>query len=60
MGAECLELLDEAVGSPERRVVRPVRTAAAELVVDDDTAVRPCEALERLQVQAPCARASVQ
>src|SRR5262245_48837159 len=39
VGAESLELVDEAIRSPERRIVGPVRVAAAELVVDKDTAV---------------------
>ena len=60
MRAERLELVDEAVGPPERRVVGSVGVAAAQLVVEDDAAVGPCKALEGLQVEAAATWASVQ
>jgi len=59
MDAERLELVHEAVGPPEGPVLGPVGVTAAELVVDDDAAVGPCEPLEGLQVEAACARPSV-
>jgi hypothetical protein len=34
--AHGLQLLEEGLDHPERRVVRPRRVAAAELVVEDD------------------------
>src|SRR5206468_724756 len=45
---------------PQRRVVRPVGLAAAELVVEDEAALGAGEPLERLQIEAAAARAAVQ
>src|SRR5439155_9968720 len=53
--ADALQLLDEDLDRPERRIVRPVRSTAPELVVEDDAspALRQrCEPLERV-VRAP-------
>jgi hypothetical protein len=60
VGAKRLELVDEAVGTPQRRVVGPIRLATAELVVEDDASIGPCQPLERLQVEAAAARTAVQ
>ena len=60
MGAQRLELVDEAVGAPERRILGLVGVTAAELVVEDDAAIRAREALERLQVEAAAAGPAVQ
>ena len=60
VGPKRLELVDEPVGPPQGRVVRPVRLAAAELVVEDDAALGTGEPLERLQVEAAAARTAVE
>jgi hypothetical protein len=53
--ANALQLLDERLDRPERRIVRPIRLSAPELVVEDDAppllGERP-EPLERV-VRAP-------
>src|SRR5712692_4116977 len=60
VNAEQLELVDEAVGPPQGRIVRPVGLAAAELVVEDDASSAAGEPLERLQVEASAARTAVE
>jgi hypothetical protein len=60
VGAERLELVDEAVRAPQRRIVGPVGRAAAELVVEDDAPVRARKALERLQVKTAAPGTAVQ
>src|SRR5438093_1320997 len=60
MRSQGLELVDEAVGSPERGIGRAVRLATPELVVGHDPAVLAGQPFERLQVQTAAARAPVQ
>ena len=60
VGAQRLELVDEAVGAPERRIIRLVGRAATELVVEDDAPIRARQALQRLQIETAATRPAVQ
>jgi hypothetical protein len=60
MSSQGLQLVDEAVGPPERGIGRAVRLAASELVICHDSAVLTGQPFERPQVQTAAARAPVQ